>query len=484
MKKTGTICLVICIFLSMILPKVSATELLQETTTELSQEATTLPASAAYGCHSLDGCVPAMGSQKIIENMEAAFLYDVGSDAVIYAWNPDAVMHPASLVKIMTALIAVEQGTLTDAITVKEHVIATVSFDAVSADLLPNEVITLEDALYCLLVGSANDAAAVIADHVLGSQEAFVAEMNRYAQELGCKATVFTNPHGLHDPNQVTTARDVAKILNQAIKNETFMKFFSTPYCTVAATNLSEERNLSSNNFLINSVDNMRIYFDTRVTGGRTGVAQNGKQCLAVSAEKDGRKLISVIMGSESIYDEENYTTISYGAFPETSQLLTSGFDSYKQVQVIAEGQIFRQCAVENGKNQVVIGAKEAISSVLPVDTTAADLSYRYFDVQGALVAPIEKGAQISHVEVWHGNVCLAQADLFAMSAVQTAAADTQSQKNDGAKTSARGVFATIGVIALCVIAAVLGIRTYGKVRLALIKRRGRKYRESHRRSR
>ncbi len=478
MKKTGAICLVICIFLSIMLPAVSATEMAP------TQESTPLPASAAYGCHSLDGLVPAMGAHKIIENMEAAFLYDVGSDAVIYAWNPDTTMYPASLVKIMTALIAVEQGTLTDAITVKEHVISTVSFDAVSADLLPNEVITLEDALYCLLVGSANDAAAVIADHVLGSQEAFVAEMNRYAQELGCKGTVFTNPHGLHDANQVTTARDVAKILNQAIKNEDFMRFFSTPYYTVAATNLSEERNLSSNNFLINSVDNMRIYFDTRVTGGRTGVAQNGKQCLAVSAEKDGRKLISVIMGSESIYDEENNTTISYGAFPETSQLLTSGFDSYKQVQVISEGQIFRQCTVENGKNQVVIGAKEATSSVLPVEASGDVLSYRYFDVEGALVAPIEKGAQISHVEVWNGNVCLAQADLFAMSSVQTAVIDTEIQHNDGVKIPVKGTLITIVVIAVGIIAVLFGIRAFGNIRLAMIKRRGRKYRESHRRSR
>lgn len=483
MKKKSPICLLMSVLLLFCL--LTAQNVSGQAAAETgAQEEEQTAESVVNGCSTLDGQVPVMGTQQLVPNMDAAILYDVNTETLLYALNPDTPMYPASLAKIMTTLIAVEQGNLSDAVTVKERVIATVPNDAVTAYLLPNEILTLEDAIYCMMVGSANDAAAVIADHVSGSQEAFVKEMNRYAENLGCTGTVFTNPHGLHDANQVTTARDMGKILNYALNNPDFVKFFSAIYYTVPATNLSESRYLSSNNYLMNSVDNMRRYNDSRVTGGRAGVAEDGKSCLAASAEDNDRKLISIIMGSASIVNKEDNTIESFGAFSETSELLTLGFDNYEPVQVLHVGQIFRQCTVANGENDVIIGSAASAVSVLPSSVSVSDLNYRYFDEEGAFEAPIEKGQKLSHVQIWYGNVCVAQTDLYAMSSVQTAVVNNAQDLTPEENEQWHSIVITAAAIVVGVIVVLLCIRLVGRLRLAAIRRRGRRYRKSRRRSR
>jgi len=441
-------------------------------------------ASAAYGCNSLDGKVAIMGNQQIVPNMTAAFLFDVDMQVVLYALNPDMPIYPASLVKIMTALIAVEQGNVNDIVTVKDSVISTVPGSAVTVRLQPNENISLSDLLYCMMVGSANDAAAVIADYGSGSQEAFVVEMNKKAAELGCTGTVFTNPHGLVEAQQVSTARDIAKILNYAIKNQDFMTYFSEEYYVVPQTNKFESRELYSNNYLMYSPDNMRIYRDYRTTGGRTGLDEYERRCVAATAVDNGRTLISVIFGAESEYDEENKKTITFGGFKETSDLFTLGFEEYAPAQVLYEGQIFRQYAVDGGENDVVVGSFESAYSVLPVDAASANLSFRFFDEEKAFSAPIEKGQKLSHVQIWYGNVCVAQTDLYAMSEVRQLVTAAE-EKVPGASGGVwKDVLITVAAIVICMILILLALRLVGILRVAAIKRRSKRYRRSRRRSR
>ena len=136
-----------------------------------------------------------------------------------------------------------------DVIVVKENVLATVPISAVSVDLQVDELVTLEDLLYCMMVASANDAAAVIAEHISGDISAFVTEMNQRAAQIGCTDTVFTNVHGLHDDDQYTTARDIAKILAVASENTLFMDVFSAVEYDMPATNKTDARNLVSGNY-------------------------------------------------------------------------------------------------------------------------------------------------------------------------------------------------------------------------------------------
>lgn len=481
MKKIRFVCIVLCIFVAIFCPAANAAESVPQSN---NAEEETLPASSAYGCSGLDGKMPIMGNQQIIPNMTAAFLYDVDEDVVLYALNADMPIYPASLVKIMTAIIAVEKGNLSDEITVKEHVLSTVPRDATNVNLQPNEVISLENALYCMMVGSGNDAAAVIADHVCGSQEAFVQEMNRLAAELGCSGTYFTNPHGLYQQNQVSTVRDVARIIQYAMENPSFMTFFAEAYYEVPQTNKYAARSLYSNNYLMYSVDNMRIYRDYRTTGGRTGIDDMGRRCVAATAEDDGRTLISVVYGAESKYDEEEKKTIIFGGFTETSDLLTMGFDNYEPRQVLHEGQIFKQYAVINGENDVVVGSAESAFSVLPISVSASDLSYKFFDEKDAFTAPIVKGQKLSHVQIWYGNVCLAQTDLYAMSDVRALSPEQLEEPKQDNAGAAKDVLLVIALIAAGAVIMLVVLRLIGALRNAAIRRRSRRYRKNRRRSR
>ena len=143
---------------------------------------------------------------------KAALLIDLNTNRVVYEQDADERVYPASLTKIMTCLIALENGNLSDVVTVSESALADLDEDSSVAGLVVGEQMTLENLLYCMMVVSGNDACNVIAEHVAGSVTDFVRMMNQRAYELGCTNTHFNNPHGLHDESHYTTARDLAII--------------------------------------------------------------------------------------------------------------------------------------------------------------------------------------------------------------------------------------------------------------------------------
>mgnify|MGYP003305041532 CR=1 FL=1 len=445
-----------------------------------SAETVTEDATVISGYRSLDATTAFLGSGQLVVNATAAIVYETSTQTLMYAWNPDVQVYPSSLVKILTALLVVELGNPEDIITVSEATLATVPYDAVSAELKPNEQISVADLLYCMMVGSANDAAAVLAEYVAGTQDAFVQKMNVYAQELGCTATQFRNVHGLHDDQQYTTVRDMARILDKAVQSEQFVTYFSTVNYTIPATNLSESRDLSSGNFLINN-DNMEIYYDSRVIGGRTGVTQDGKRCLAASAEGNGLQVISIVMGAESTFAEDG-NTMTYGSFKETSTLLDAALGGYKVAQVLYSGQALCQRSVLNGDNDVVLGSQVSLSTILPEDTKLENLTYRYSDVTDAFQAPISAGDLLSNVQVWYGNVCIAQTGLVAMNNVAVA-----SEKMDNGNSTADGNKTLLSVILWIGIVGVLFVVVLWITRRipAIIKRnRMHRYRQDRKRSR
>ena len=472
MKKAGCFCLALLIFCICVMPAYAAPE---DTGADL---------SVSSGCNTYDASVPFLGSAPLITNAEAVFLYEINTQTLMYSWNADVSMHPASLVKILTALIAIEKGSLSDQVTATDSALSTVPYDAVSAELQDGEIMGLDDLLYCMMVGSANDAAAVIADHISGSQSAFVEEMNSYAQALGCTGTNFVNVHGIHDDAQVTTARDVAKILGAALNNEVFREIYSTVYYTIPATNLSKERKLSSGNYLMNNQDSMQIYYDARVTGGRTGVAENGGRCLAITAKSGNLEFISVIMGSKSVYEEDGYTVRSFGGFHETTQLLNFGFDGYKAVQILSENQILKQYPVTNGKNRVTAGTISASYAVLPEDATVADLTFTYTDLGGELTAPVKAGQQLSTVSVWYRNNCIAQVGVYAMNSVAENTAGVSQNIEPTPKNPLYTVIAVVVIILVILGGIFIGLRVIKKVRLASARNRSRRYRRNRRRNR
>ena len=403
--------------------------------------------SVASGSNSLDGQVPILGSQLINGNMKSAILYDVNSDTIMYAYDADEKLPPSSLLKILTALIAIEKGTLTDAVTVQESVLATLDPDAAKVKLAVDEVVTVKDLIYCMMVASGNDAAVVLADHVLGSQDAFVAEMNHYAAELGCLNTNFTNVHGLHDENQYTTARDVARILEKALENQTFCEVFGARYYTVPETNKSAERKLSSQNYLLNNDDDIN-YYDERVKGSRTAVANDRSRSIASVAEVNDMKLLCIVMGAGSKYEDDGYTVRVYGGYNETKKILDVAFDGYKTAQLLFPNQVLMQKPVMNGNSDVSIGTNSASFSVIPENDLEGGLVYRYVN-EKPLTAPIEKGSHVSTLQIWCGNVCVAQTDLFALNRVNTInSAYNDTESDQSSVTVIKYVLIIAGVLA------------------------------------
>lgn len=472
MKKAGCFCLALLLLVFSAMPvRAQATD----TGTDL---------SVMNGCNSLDAMLPVLGTGKLITNAEAVFLYEINTQTLMYSWNADATMYPSSLVKILTALIAIEKGNLGTVVTAKEDVLSTVPYDAVSAELQAGEQMSLENLLYCMMVDSANDAAAVIADHISGSQSAFVEIMNQYAQQIGCTGTNFVNVHGLHDDAQITTARDVAKILAKALENETFQKIFSTVYYTVPATNLSAERSLASGNFMMNSQDGMEIYHDARVTGGRTGVADNGGRCLAVTAESNGLSFISVMMGSKSVYEEDGYTVRSFGGFAETAQLLDFGFDGFQPFQVLYENQILRRYSVTGGSSDVSLGTKTSAFAVLPAGTKLEELTFTYTDTAAELTAAVEQNSHLSTVSVWYKNYCIAQADLYAMNAVPKASSPIPQQTPLESEGGHKTVITVAVILLIIVLGGFIVLQISRRMRLSAARNRSRRHRRNRRRIR
>ena len=475
MKKIGILLLILCFFVCS-LPLHASAEVIENATDGIATDTANDQENSAVvsGAHSLDALTPMLGSEKLVDNVRSAVVYEVNSQTLMYTWNPDEKMHPASFVKIMTALLAIEKCTLDEVVTVSKSAVDSVPSDAVSAKLKADEKLSMNDLLHCLLVGSANDAAVVIAEHISGSHSSFVEEMNSRAQELGCTGTVFTNAHGLHDDNQYTTARDSARILDAALKNPTFKTIFSTDEYLVNGT-----QKFVTNNTMKDSAS--KLYYDARVIGGRTGVAKDGRRCLAAAAENNGMLVISIVMGSESVYQEDGYSAISVGGFKETTALLDACLNGYKTAQVLHAGQVLRQIPVEGAQNDLLIGADISVSTVLPENTMYENLTFTYADMQ--LTLPIQKGQHVSNVQIWNGVMCVAQAELYALNELKTIdnGANLDSDNPDGAMPNI--IWIVLG-IALAVACIFLLIRFSGKIRRFIRYLRKKRYRRNRKRAR
>ena len=479
MKKFGIFSLVFIFMVSVCSLSVYAQAAAGSESEQQTSTVATVPQVQVTESFGIDSKVTMLGEKRLVKNLKSAIIYEANSDTLMYTWNADNQMFPASFVKIITALVAITEGNLQDVVTVSEGAVASVPLGAVSAELVPGEEITLEDLLYCLLLGSANDAAVVIAEHISGSEAAFVELLNKFAEELGCKDSHFINAHGLHSQQQYTTARDSARILAAAIENEAFYKIFTATKYTVNETNKSPLRNLISGNLLMDPAS--KLYYDSRVVGGRTGVTEDGRRCLATVAENNGMQLITVVMGADSVYQEDGTSAISIGGYQETTALLDAGLSGYKTAQILYNGQVLRQFDVENGNSSLLVGTDASVTTILPENATLNDLSFQYRDVH--YEAPIEKGEKVSVLEVWHQNMCVAKVDLLAMNAVSVKQVDSNDSTDKQMNALPTVISIIIGVIVLA-FAGLFSIRMYGKIRFMLAKKHSRQYRRSRRRSR
>lgn len=442
--------------------------------------------SITSGCHSVDAALALSDEAKLTDTAKAAIIYELGSDTMIYAYNPDSRIYPASMVKLMTALLALEKGDLEEKVLVTKRALSNWVPGSVSAGLEPGEELTLRDLLYCMMTASANDAALVIAEHIGGTQDTFVKMMNERAAQLGCTGTAYTNSHGLHDEGTYTTARDICRLLDYALEIPEFKEMFCAEHYTVPATGKSEAREIYTSNHMMSKHSEKR-YFDSRVTGGKTGATDEAGRCLAATAQCGDMELLTIVMGAEPEYEDEDHVSIaSYGSFEETRALLDHAQENYEFRQVFFDGQTVSQFPVAGGENSVVTRPVKTASTVLPVTLDENKLTWIYGDIVGQLTAPIAEGEKITTVQVWYGSKCLAQSDLVAANAVKEYTAPTAPAEPPEEEPSQ--AWKWVGIVAgavLSVAAVLVLIRSVSKlIRRAIVNARRRRRRENRRRSR
>lgn len=248
---------------------------------------------------------------------EAAVVMDDTTNTILYAKNMDEALYPGSTVKIMTCLLALENSNLTDQVTMTATGVSGVTDGGANISSQVDEVFTVEQCLYAIMVASANDIALQVAEHIGGSVEAFVQMMNTRAQELGCTNTVFTNPTGLPDPDQHTTAHDMALIMKTAIENQAFRPIASATSFTIPATNKSGGARNLTNKFTMSDPSAANYY--EGCIGGKEGYTEASGSTLVCAAERNGMTLICVVLKGAS-----GQTT------PDAAAILDYGFGQFQ----------------------------------------------------------------------------------------------------------------------------------------------------------
>lgn len=229
---------------------------------------------------------------------ETAVLMDADTGVILYNKGMDEKRYPASITKIMTALLALEHSSLDEEVTFTEECLADQTSDSGNLGMKVGEILTMRQCLMALMIRSANDVATQIAVHVAGSVSAFADMMNQRAQELGCVNTHFVNASGMPDENHYTTAHDMALIFQQAIKNQDFLDIIGTQSFTIEPTNMNpESRVLNTHHALLSAA--APEHYDG-CFGGKTGVTAASKNTLVSGATRDGMTLIAVAMRADA----------------------------------------------------------------------------------------------------------------------------------------------------------------------------------------
>ncbi|WP_300638604.1 D-alanyl-D-alanine carboxypeptidase family protein, partial [uncultured Oscillibacter sp.] len=271
---------------------------------------------------------------------KAALLIDQKTGAAIYALNEHDELYPASLTKIMTCLLvleAVDEGRLklNQEITATPSALEGLAEDGSTAGIEAGEILTVEELLYCLMVVSANEAGAILAEKISGSVDSFVERMNAKAAELGCENTHFMNPHGYHDSQHYTSAWDLYLITKAALEYPDFMRICDTSSHTVPATNSSEERQLNNTNFLIRSG---RDYYNPDVHGVKTGSHSQAGHCLVSTAQHASMDLLCVVLGADRVQKEDgSWWTYS---FDYTNKLYDWAFGNFSYQTILKEDDV------------------------------------------------------------------------------------------------------------------------------------------------
>lgn len=298
---------------------------------------------------------------------DAAIVMEASTGLILYEKDIYDKHYPASITKIMTTLLALENSNLSDTVTMSREAEWDVDFDSSRIGLVEGEQLTLEDALYAVMLESANEVSYAVGEHAAnGPIEDFSAMMNARAKELGAVNTNFVNPHGLHNDNHYTCAYDMALISRAAIMNPEFRKITGTRTYTIPATNKNVARPLANHHRFIRKTMNYE-----GAIGGKTGGTAEAKTTLVTFAERNGLTLIAVVLHVNRAQD----------AYEDTAKILDFAFDNYALYSIeeteLTEGtsfpDLFSSAPFFSNEDKSLLRMGDNSNIVLPITANIAD---------------------------------------------------------------------------------------------------------------
>lgn len=309
---------------------------------------------------------------------KSAILVEAETGQILYVRYPDAQRPPASMTKVMTAILLMEHAGLNDDITASKKAVNTGNS---SMNLRVGEKIKVRDLLHAILLRSANDGSVAAAEHVAGSVQAFAKIMNKKAKELGATKTHFVNPHGLHHPDHVTTARDMAIIIRYAMRNPTFCEIVCKSKAVIERSKNKEDV------WMMNHAKFLKLY--PWAEGVKTGYTRQAGFCFAGSATRDGRRLLSVVMNS----DDRDSDTIT---------LMEHGYNRWELLHFGQSGEVVGKVKVEHGAGTEVpvTLTRDAVWSVQKTPAGACQWELEL----DSIGAPVEAGTIVGRAVLRRGE--------------------------------------------------------------------------------
>ena len=301
---------------------------------------------------------------------DTGILMDADTGVVLYNKGGDEQRYPASITKIMTLLVAVENSTMDEKVTFTETGVRNVTADSSNIGTKVGEVLTMEDCLHALIIQSANDVAAQIAEHIGGTEQAFIDMMNQRASEIGCTNTHFANSSGLPDENHYSSAKDMALIFREGLKNKDFRSVIGDADYTIQPTNMTSDKRVMHTHHPMFAPES-DIYYPGCI-GGKTGFTNLAAHTLVTAVEQNGTTYIAVVMHgvelSTCCLDSKALFDYGFGNFTKTavdggSVILPKGMDV---------NALTAKSESSNGKIETVYYAGDHQVGTSTVDETAA----------------------------------------------------------------------------------------------------------------
>lgn len=345
---------------------------------------------------------------ELITEATSAILIDAQSGQTLFEKEPNKELPPASVTKLMTLLVAadaVESGRvkLTDKVTASENAC---KLGGSQIYLEPGETFSLEEMLISIAVGSANDACVAVAEHISGTHEAFVSEMNKKAQELGCKNTHFANAYGLPAEGHYTSAYDLALMGREALK-----------YPLVRKLTSMKEYDLRDGKFKLWNTNKL-LWWYKGADGFKTGWTNEAKYCLASTVERDGLRLIAVVMGVPQVR----------GHFAESMKIYNYGFAKYAYKEYAPAGQKQGVVEVTKGVNSEVTAITQKALGVV-VEKGKDKNIWAETKLNPDIEAPVKSGQKVGEILLYRDNELISTVDLVAEKAVEKASIGQQIER-------------------------------------------------------